>query len=131
MKVVLTLECTLQVVQTPEAQICARNSTFCRDWPVQSVALLGASSDLQAIILRVCASRPWQILRYLSGLLEGICTVLYMIEVERSRERLTALLAESSQRAQGGVGQQYCRIVIYLIKWITTTKTLVPKDFAL
>ena len=28
MKVVLTLECTLQVVQTPEAQICARNSTL-------------------------------------------------------------------------------------------------------
>ena len=28
MKVVLTLERTLQVVQTPEAQICARNSTL-------------------------------------------------------------------------------------------------------
>ena len=28
MKVVLTLEYTLQVVQTPEAQICARNSTY-------------------------------------------------------------------------------------------------------
>lgn len=29
MKVVLTLESTLQVVQSPEAQICARNSTLC------------------------------------------------------------------------------------------------------
>ena len=28
MKLVLTLECTLQLVQTPEAQICARNSTY-------------------------------------------------------------------------------------------------------